>query len=434
MTETDPRQTIETDNMSRFQWSVVAIMVGLLALDGFDVLSISFASPGIAADWGIDRAALGIVLSMELVGMSFGAIIFGRLADGLGRRGVILACLCIVSFGMFGASSANGVYPLCAWRVLTGLGLGGVLAATNAATAEVANGRFRALCIVLMAAGYPLGNVIGGSVAAQLLAFYDWRAIFQFGAVVSLLFIPVVWFGAPESINFLMHKRPPDALLKINAILARMKKPAIGALPPPDAERERPGFKTLLSGSHLLPTAALTFVYFAHIMTFYFILKWIPKIVADMGFAPSSAATVLVWASVGGLLGSVTLGLLTLRVRVFWLTVLAMLLSAAAVVWFGQIRSDLAELSMAAAIAGFVTNAGVVGIYAVVANAFPTEFRASGTGVVIGFGRGGSALAPALAGFLFSAGYGLGSVALLMALGSLMGAVVLTLVVRRIAM
>ena len=426
----DPRKTIESGPMTRFQWSVVAIMIGLIALDGFDVLSISFASPGIAAEWGIDRGALGLVLSMELIGMSAGSILFGRLADGYGRRTTILACLGVIALGMFGASTATGVVSLSAWRVGTGLGLGGMLAATNAATAEVANGRFRSLCVVMMAAGYPLGNVIGGSVAAQLLAMYDWRAIFQFGAIVAALFVPLVWFRAPESIEFLMHRRPPGALDRVNETLARMGKPTIDALPEVETQREKAGLRTLMKGQHMVPTLALTFVYFAHIMTFYFILKWIPKIVADMGFEPSAAAGVLVWASVGGLLGSALLGLLTIRVRVFWLTVVAMAASSLMVIWFGQSQSDLASLSITAAAAGFATNAGVVGLYAVVAAAFPTALRASATGVVIGIGRGGSALAPALAGFLFAAGYGLGTVALLMALGSLAAALVLLLLVR----
>ncbi len=427
----DPRQTIESSNMSRFQWSIVAIMVGLIALDGFDVLSISFASPGIAAEWEIDRAALGLVLSMELIGMSLGSVLFGRIADSYGRRRTILTCLGIICLGMFGASTASGVVSLSAWRVGTGLGLGGMLAATNAATAEAANGRFRAFCIVLMAAGYPLGNVIGGSIAAQLLEMYDWRAIFQFGAVVAALFIPIVWLGAPESIGFLMDRRPANALEKINATLSRMGKPQIDTLPPPEPRPERQGLGALLSGQHLVPTLALTFVYFGHIMTFYFIVKWIPKLVADMGFAPSAAAGVLVWASVGGLLGSALLGLLTLRFRVFWLTFAAMMVSAVTVIWFGFAPSDLPTLSMTAAAVGFATNAGVVGIYAIVASAFPTSVRASATGVVIGVGRGGSALAPAVAGLLFAAGYGLGIVATAMACGSLAAGLVLVLVVRK---
>jgi benzoate transport len=429
----DPRELIDRAPMSAFQWRVVAIMIGLTALDGFDVLSISFASPGIARDWGIDRAALGVVLSMELAGMAVGSILLGRIADRLGRRATILGCLAIMACGMFGAATANGVVALSLWRVGTGLGIGGMLAATNAAVAEVANARHRALCVVLMAAGYPLGNIVGGSISAWLLAAYSWHAVFVFGGLAALCFVPVVLAGAPESIAFLLHRRPPGALEAVNRTLARMGHPPVAALPDPAAEPPAPPVTALFFAGTARKTILLTLAYFAHVMSFYFILKWIPKIVADMGFAPSAAAGVLVWASVGGLAGALALGLLTRRVGVLWLTVAAMALSALAIVAFGQLASGLGALSAAALVAGFATNAGMVGLYALVAGSFPTGLRATATGFVIGVGRGGSALAPALAGLLFAAGHGLPVVALLMALGSALGALALV-GIRRQAM
>ena len=130
MTAGDPAAIIDSGPMSGYQWSIVATMVALNALDGFDVMSISFASPGISAAWGIDRGVLGLVLSMELVGMALGSLTLGRLADTAGRRNTILLCLALMTVGMLGAASAGGVVTLSAWRVLTGLGIGGMLAAT----------------------------------------------------------------------------------------------------------------------------------------------------------------------------------------------------------------------------------------------------------------------------------------------------------------
>lgn len=422
---TDPRAVIDREPMSRFQWGVVATMIGLNALDGFDVLSISFASPGIAKDWGIERAQLGIVLSMELIGMAIGSLFLGGIADRIGRRATILSCLALMTVGMLGAASAGNVTILMLWRVLTGLGIGGMLAATNAAVAEAANARHRSFAVVLMAAGYPVGTIIGGSISAVLLSMYDWRAVFVFGAVCSLLFVPLVLWRAPESVAFLMHKRPPDALQRINATLTRMGHPPIDALPEPEATARKVPLVELFSPALVRGTILLTLAYLAHIMTFYFILKWIPKIVVDMGFPPPEAAGVLVWASIGGATGSLILGLLTGKVRLLALTIVAMLLSTVLVVLFGRGQSDLAGLSIVAAMAGFATNAGVVGLYALIAQSFPTSVRATATGFVIGVGRGGSALAPALAGFLFAAGYGLQSVAILMGLGSIIAAAAL---------
>jgi len=106
---TDPRETLASAPMSTLQTLAVAITVGLTALDGFDVLSISFASPGIATEWGIDRAALGIVLSMELIGMALGSIVLGGVADRIGRRPTMLGCLVLMTAGMFMVTSVKQI-------------------------------------------------------------------------------------------------------------------------------------------------------------------------------------------------------------------------------------------------------------------------------------------------------------------------------------
>ncbi len=107
----DPRDIIADAPMRRGQIAAVAVAIGLNALDGFDVLSISFASPGIAKDWGIDRAALGIVLSMELIGMAVGSIC-ARVSCATGSAAA-LPCLpvwCLMAGGMALASTARE-YP-----------------------------------------------------------------------------------------------------------------------------------------------------------------------------------------------------------------------------------------------------------------------------------------------------------------------------------
>lgn len=421
----DPRKIIDESRMTAFQTMAVAITIGLNALDGFDVLAISFASPGIATEWGIDRAALGIVLSMELIGMGMGSILLGGVADRVGRRPTILACLSVMAIGMFMTSTVASIAELSAWRVMTGLGIGGMLAAINAAAAEHANGRSRNLCVALMAAGYPVGAVIGGSVATILLQNHDWRSVFIFGGIVTAIFIPLVWWRLPETVAFLMRKRPEGALEKINRTLARMGHPAATAMPVPVVGQQKQSVQDILRPGLLGTTFIVTLAYFLHIATFYFIIKWIPKIVVDMGFDPASAAGVLVWANVGGATGGAVLGLFGRFLPIKWLTVGVLLCSTMMVWLFGMGQSDLTQLALVAGATGFFTNAGVVGLYAIFAQAFPTYVRATGTGFAIGVGRGGAALAPIIAGFLFSAGYGLQAVAIFMGAGALVAAIAL---------
>src|SRR5262245_6077708 len=102
----DPREIIDKSQMTMAQFVVVVITVLLNAMDGFDILSIAFASPGIAKEWGIQQLALGIVLSMELIGMAIGSACLGGVADKIGRRPTLLRCLVVMASGMLLATTA----------------------------------------------------------------------------------------------------------------------------------------------------------------------------------------------------------------------------------------------------------------------------------------------------------------------------------------
>src|SRR5687768_12674479 len=209
--------------MRRLQIVVVALCIALNALDGFDVLAISFAAPGIAAEWGITRATLGVVLSMELFGMAAGSVLIGNVADRIGRRPTILACLIVMAAGMFLAAAASSVAALSMTRLLTGLGIGGMISSTSALVAEFSNDRRRGLNVALNIAGYSTGAILGGVLASALLAATgDWRTVFVLGGVMTAIALPITFWLLPESIDSLMARRPADALVRINAILTRL--------------------------------------------------------------------------------------------------------------------------------------------------------------------------------------------------------------------
>lgn len=416
--------------MRRLQVMVVALCIALNALDGFDVLAISFAAPGIAEEWGIDRAALGIVLSMELFGMAAGSVLIGNLADRIGRRPVILGCLTVMAAGMFCAAAANGLVMLCVTRVITGLGIGGMIACTSAIVAEYSNDRRRNLNVALNIAGYSTGAILGGLVAAALLeAGHGWRAVFHFGGIVTLVALPLAFLFLPESIGSLLARRPAGALERINAILARLRYAPLDELPPLPPKVERPSFGTLLSGDYGRATLLLTVAYFTQIMLFYYVVKWIPKIVVDMGFDAASASRVLVGANIGNLSGAILIGVAAQRFSVRPLVIGAMLLGFVVITLFG-LGGGLTRMTVTAGVAAFFINAGVVGLYPIFARIYPAALRASGTGFVIGVGRGGSALGPVVAGALFASGAGLLTVSMAMGAGALVAATMLFLLPR----
>ena len=191
-TETSPLETLQHRPMSAGQWYEVAVCIGILALDGYEVLSIAFAAPGITAEWGISKATLGVVLSLELMGMALGSIIMGALADSRGRRPTLLLGLVILTVGMLIAGIAPNVYVLGAARVFTGIGIGGLLAAATATSSDFCNEKNRSLAVVLVAGGFAFGVYLGATFLAPLLKQYDWRVSFYLGSFLSLAFIPLV--------------------------------------------------------------------------------------------------------------------------------------------------------------------------------------------------------------------------------------------------
>jgi MFS family permease len=361
------------------------------------------------------------------MGMALGSVLLGGVADKIGRRPTMLGCLVLMTIGMFMVTTVKQLPELEVWRLMTGLGIGGLLATSNAVAAEFSSLRRRNLSVSLMAIGYPVGAVLGGLIVKELLRDHDWRSVFYFGAAITAVFIPLVFLVVPESVPWLAQKQPEGALKRINRAMVRMGHAAIAAMPAISAEAKKRSVRDIFAPELIATTVLSALAYFFHIITFYFLLKWIPKIVVDMHFTPSEGAGVVIWANVGGALGGAMFGLLSQRVGLKPLTISVMLLSAVMVVLFGRTAPDLTELSLLCAAAGFCTNAAIVGLYAIFAQVFPTHVRATGTGFAIGVGRGGSVLAPITAGYLFKWGYSLPTVAVYMAMGSLVAAGVLAL-------
>lgn len=451
MNHKDPRELILKSPMSRMQILVVVITVMLNMLDGFDVASIALATSGIMAEFGLEnRAALGVVLSMELIGMAVGSIFLGGVADRVGRRPTMLGCLIVMSLGMYMVTrpvgfmasglhsmaqsmgmletSQTGVIHIMIWRLITGLGIGGMLAAINAVVAEYSNGRRKHLCVAIMAIGYPVGVAIGSLIVQAMLASgLTWHSIFLLGFWWTLAMLPIVFFLVPETVSWLVMKRSPGALEKVNSTLAKMGHEPVSEFPEKTEEESKASVLDIFSPNLIMITILVTAAYFFHITTFYFIAKWVPFFVSEvMGFDPSNAANMLFWVSVGGASGGLLLGLLTLKLDLRKLTIAAMVGSTILVIIFGNSPYNLNALAMICFGVGFFTNGAINGMYAIFAHSYPTHVRAVGTGFAVGVGRGGAVIGPTIAGLLLETdpGFGLNmpTTALIMSIGSLIGA------------
>jgi benzoate transport len=420
--------------MSLLQLGIVAVLFCLNALDGFDVLAISFAVPGIARDWGISPGALGVVISIGLAATGVGSLVLAPLADRMGRRPMILASLAVMTAGMLVCALAPGTPMLAAGRLLTGLGVGVIVPCISALAAEYANRRYRDLVVVVVAVGFPAGGLVGGTIASLLLSHFDWRSVFMAGAVTTGVLALAPLLLVPESIEHLVARRSPEALARINAILTRLRRPTIQDLPAAGTEATGASLIDIFMRPQLLGIALfLTLAYGLHNATLYYALNWIPKIVVDLSLSQAQAAAVAAWCSGGGILGGLAAAWLAARFNIRPLTA-AFLFGTAVLLWaFAHAPGQMTALVSASAVLGAFLYGGQTSLYALMTRSFPVQVRATGVGFVTGAGRWGSILSPIVSGHLLGAGLHHPQIAAIMALGSLVGAVTLLFAAQRSA-
>lgn len=421
-TTAGPLRQLQQESMKAGQWIVVAICIGILALDGYDVLSIAFAAPGITAEWGLDKATLGIVLSLELVGMALGSIIMGAFTDSHGRRPTMFVGLFIVTAGMLVAALAPNVYVLGAARVFTGIGIGGLLASATATSSDYCNEKNRALAVTLVAGGFAFGVYLGATFLGPLLKQFDWRITFYLGALASLLFFPLVYFYVPETISYLERKRPADALQRIQKIMTRLGHTPPSELPPVQSSTAPPeGMASLFRNGWAAVTIIFILAYVGNVGTYYYFVKWIPKLVSDFGFTASQATEVLGLISLGGVIGSVAMSIVSRFINIRVMMIVCLVATGAGVALFPQVMDSLEGMKLLGFATGVFIFAAISGFFGLWASTFPSSLLGSGSGLVLGVGRGGAVLGPMIPGFLFAAGLTLPAVAVIMAAGSLSG-------------
>lgn len=396
----DPRKLINSSKMTWFQIQAVGVCLIVNMLDGFDILVIAFSGPSITKEFSFSSSQLGAVLSASFVGMAIGSFFLAPLADRIGRR--LLTTLALVDVVVFLAltTTATGLFDLGVYRALTGLGIGAMLASLNVITAEYSSDKRRTTAIALYAVGYPIGATIGGFIAGELIVSFGWRSAFWFGAVLTAVLVIVVWFRLPESIDFLITKRPKNALLKANRLLGKMNYAPVESLPAPEPQLGSTSFQRIFTHGKWKTTLLIGLAFFILMAAFNFGTQWTPSILVSSGLSESNGISGGVLFTLGGIFGSLALGALAVRFSTKWLTVGFFVLGAPSFLLFALTIGALAPVLVAAIAIGFFTNGAMAGMYALTPTRYSTAERTTAMGFAIGVGRIGAIISPALAGVL----------------------------------
>ena len=434
-TTVDVAEFIDQQPVGGFQIRLLLTCAAVLFLDGFDTQAIGFVAPALAKEWSLPRGALGPVFSAGLFGLMIGALLFGPLADRVGRKKIIIFSTIAFGIGALATAFVQDVNTLLAIRFLTGLGLGGAMPNGIALTAEFNPRRRRATMVMIMFCGFSVGAALGGLLAAAMIPAFGWRSVFVVGGLAPLLLAPVLASRLPESVRFLAlaggaNERVAQLLALVNpaAVFAPgtrfvVHEPELTGIP----------VQHLFTSGRTLATLLLWVVFFMSLLDLYFLANWLPTVLNDLGASVSAAAVIGSMLQVGGVVGALALGSIIDRFS-FRALALVYFIAVFAVGAIGQLGHSVIFVTMAIFAAGFCIVGGQIAANALAAGYYPTSVRATGVGWALGIGRVGSIVGPLVGGVLLTMKWSAGEVFITAAVAALCAALASFFLSRRTGM
>lgn len=401
----DIRQKIAQNKMTPFQWLVVSLTVLLNMLDGFDLMALAFTAKSIRQELNLDGVAIGSLMSAGLFGMAIGSLCLSPLADKFGRRPLLLLGTALATLGMLLTYFANSAFEIGLWRVVTGLGVASILTGTNVLVSEYSSDKWRGLAIAIYASGFGIGAMLGGLSAVLLQDIYSWRAVFLIGAILTGAVFVLLFFVLPESVEFLLSKRPANAKKRLNQIAVKLRLGDGWELPEIETKgKNKVAIARLFEPEYRRNTLLIWIAFITISASFYFISSWTPALLEDAGMPKTQSQTVGMAISVGGTIGSLIFGFLVSRFVAKRILQLFSILSAIAVVAFVYSGTLAVAIALAILVGGLI-NGCITGLYTINPTLYAPDFRSTGVGTAIGVGRLGSIASPILAGMLLDAGW-----------------------------
>lgn len=391
----DVQTFINQQPLSRYQWRVVILCFLIVFLDGLDTAAMGFIAPALSQDWGIDRSSLGPVMSAALVGMVFGALGSGPLADRFGRRGVLIVAVLV--FGGFSLASAyaTNVDQLLVLRFLTGLGLGAGMPNATTLLSEYTPERLKSLLVTSMFCGFNLGMAGGGFVSAKLIPAYGWHSLLVLGGVLPLLLALVLMVWLPESARFLVvRNRGTDRVRKTLAPIAPevVAQASSFSVPEQKVVAARNVFAVIFSGTYGAGTMLLWLTYFMGLVIVYLLTSWLPTLMRDSGASMEEAAFIGALFQFGGVLSAVAVGWAMDRFNPHKVIGLFYLLAGVFAYAVGQSLGNMTLLATLVLVAGMCVNGAQSAMPSLAARFYPTQARATGVSWMLGIGRFGAIL------------------------------------------
>nr|WP_288453653.1 MFS transporter [uncultured Pseudomonas sp.] len=399
MRNLDVNDVIDNARFNSFHWLVMCLCALLLIFDGYDLFIYGVVLPVIMKEWGLTPLQAGALGSYALFGMMFGALLFGSLADKIGRKKGIAICFALFSVATIvnGFASNPTEFGIC--RFIAGLGCGGLMPNAVALMNEYAPKKLRSTLVAVMFSGYSLGGMLSAGVGIFMLPRFGWESMF-FAAALPLLLLPVILYYLPESVGFLVRRGEHD---RARALLGRLD-PNLAL----DADvqltvNERKGggvsVLELFRNGLAVRTLSIWVAFFCCLLMVYALSSWLPKLMANAGYSLGSSLSFLLALNFGGMAGAILGGWLGDRFNLTKVKVGFFIAAAVSISLLG-FKSPTLVLYLLIFIAGATTIGTQILLYAGTAQLYGLSIRSTGLGWASGIGRNGAIVGPLLGGAL----------------------------------
>jgi MFS transporter, AAHS family, 4-hydroxybenzoate transporter len=395
---------LDARRLSGLQWYVLVLTTAAVMCDGYDLQVLALTVPALTRAWGIAPAALSVALSASLFGMGLGAALLAPLGDRYGRRAVLAATLAVVGCSSLAAALAHDPVQLALARFLTGAALGASLANAFVLTADFMPRRRRATLITLSYCNTATGALLAGLVAPGLIQHHGWPAAFALGGVLPLALSAVLFATGPESIKFLLHRRPGSAAIaRIIGHIAPGVAPASVYVAIP-AQVPAGSLGDLLRRPYLGPTLLLWLGFSMNSFTLYLLVSWLPTLLTGAGWLPAQAIRAMAFNQLGGVLGGLSLAGLMDRFGAERTLATGFAINAAALLAFLVVPSGFLSWGVLLLLIGACTGGSQFAIVSLAAALYPSRVLATGSGWASAVARIGAFASPLVGGALIGAG------------------------------
>jgi AAHS family 4-hydroxybenzoate transporter-like MFS transporter len=382
-------------NLNLLFWSFCAMFA-----EGFEISALGIAAPHLVRDWGVEAGAMGPMMGASLIGILIGAPLFGFLGDRYGRRFAVLTGCFLFGVTTLAVMWTHSLGEITALRIITGIGMGGLMPNAIALNSELSPRHLRARLVILMFMGITLGGAVPGFLGAWLISTHGWQVLFLVGGIFPLLVCVGLLLYLPESVKFLATR--PGRERDMVRVLRRMRPDLTLA---DDSRFERPAaapagaIAPLFSGGLASITLLLWVCFATTLMANYFLNSWMAVLFEAKGISPESAAIITTAYHLGAALGGLVMSMLLDR----WgfIAVMAMLtIAVPALLSISLPALSPLVLALLVGIAGFCILGAQFGSNAASGLLYPTAYRSKGVGLAFAAGRIGSVLGPVVGAIL----------------------------------